>query len=183
MHRAMGWKKGFMSIFGENKWIFATSAAVRNPFKNPVITLWGKSHFFGEKWRERWHQLTFHSIYFAAGTYSHLTCTFTGFQLTCLNFFRHSVSQHYLTASCREEDFGKAARFLINFPLSDQPVYRAPINVAPSWLVFALGVAPVPRVFPTCRGIWSCCFHGVFLGYVSVSSKGRQFKKKNPKSI
>lgn len=46
-----------------------------------------------------------HSVYFAAGTYFHLTCTFIGFQLTRLNFLRHSVSQHYLNVSCRMEDF------------------------------------------------------------------------------
>lgn len=51
-----------------------------------------------------------HSIYFAAGTYFHLTCTFIGFQLTCLNFVRYSVSRHYLNLSCRKEDFGKAAQ-------------------------------------------------------------------------
>lgn len=46
--------------------------------------------------------------------------------------------------------FWQGSTCLINFPLSDRSVYRVPINVVALWLVFALRVAPVPRMLPTC---------------------------------
>lgn len=37
----------------ENKWVFTTSTAVYNPFKQAVIALWGKRYLSGEKRIER----------------------------------------------------------------------------------------------------------------------------------
>lgn len=150
MCRDTGWKKGFIKNLGRINGSLQPALLSTIPLSKQWL-LCGKKVSF---WREENRKMTStdlpHSIYFPAGTYFYLTCTFIWFQLTRLNFFRHSVSQHYLNVSCRKEDFWQGSTGLINFPLSDQSVYRVPINVVALWLVFALHVAPVPRMLPAC---------------------------------
>ena len=90
------------------------------------------------------------------------------------------------------ESFLQKGRFwhgrtgLVNFPLSGQSVYRVPVNVVALWLVFALWVAPVPRMLPTrCASLmlhrpgihplstaFSICSWVMFLRLLKRCSKG-----------